>query len=421
MSLAKRLLMAGLSASGSYWIETFGDSSLDTGVAIRIGASGDLYVAGRAGTAGPLGVARLSPTGALSFRVASNNTQDQKAGGLALDASDNVYLVGGDATVGTADRIVAVKLDAAGLAVWRSNLDTAGQNDYATCADADGSGNLFFAGRTEGAALCAVKLSNLGAVGWQKKLGPPTSGTADGMGCALSGAVLYVAGQYVPSDGIARFLTVKYNASTGALVDQRQVSGVSGNYRARAVAVDASGNVYVAGDGDGAALVVKYNSAMAFQWARAMADTASAQWNGVAVDAAGDIFLCGQCNNGATTRVLIAKYSAAGALQFQRTITHAANTLAANSIAVDASALYIAGDSSANSGDAMVIRFPKTGAGVLGTFGGYTVAASALTTSTPAVTDAASTLTEAAATMTSSTPAAGRQAATATTAKTVIG
>ena len=142
-----------------------------------------------------------------------------------------------------------------------------------------------------------------------------------------------------------------------ASVDDRYWAATLGsgsNEYGRAVAIDASSNLYAAGYATASnfdVLVAKYNSAGAIQWQRTLSTANNDVGLGVTADASGNVYVTGYVGTGAsTTDILVAKYNASGTLQWQRKLGGAGNQQG-NAIAVDAAgSVYITGttDSSRN-------------------------------------------------------------------------
>lgn len=175
------------------------------------------------------------------------------------------------------------------------------------------------------------------------------------------------------------------SAAAGTAQWARLPTPVSGTISFSAVATDSSGNAYVVGSqtGTGAhqyatgvtatgtaagsnAVIVKYNSSGAAQWARTTtAGTGGSAFAGIAVDSSGNIFAVGsQSGNAATSyaagitatgtyslgnNVVIVKYNSAGDAQWARTVTAGTNASAYTSVAVDSSGnAYAAGSQNQN-------------------------------------------------------------------------
>lgn len=135
--------------------------------------------------------------------------------------------------------------------------------------------------------------------------------------------------------------------------------GTASDDKSWSVAVDADGNVYVAGEtwgglnyaGGGDAFVVKYNAAGLAQWNLQFGTVALDRAFGVVVDTAGNVYVCGQTYGGldgdtfkgGDGDAFVVKYNAAGVRQWTKQIGTTGGD-SANGVAVDINGnLYVAG------------------------------------------------------------------------------
>ena len=121
-----------------------------------------------------------------------------------------------------------------------------------------------------------AQLSPLGGVqeSWVARYNGPGNYTDDPAGIAVdaSGNV-YVTGESSGQGGLMGYATIKYNSAGEEQWVARYNGPGNGNDSANAIAVDASGNVYVTGQslGQGTGIdyaTIKYNSAGQQQWSR---------------------------------------------------------------------------------------------------------------------------------------------------------
>lgn len=117
----------------------------------------------------------------------------------------------------------------------------------------------------------------------------------------------------------------------------------------RSVAIDSSGNVYVAGNSNGSGSanmqIAKYSNSGVIQWQRSLgaASTTEAAYS-VAADSSGNVYVCGQSTVSGNTAIQIAKYNTSGTLQWQRTLNRSSANEGGNGIATDSSGnVYICG------------------------------------------------------------------------------
>lgn len=139
-----------------------------------------------------------------------------------------------------------------------------------------------------------------------------------------AGGFSYVSGTSFDNITGNDFATLKYSPSGAPLWVSRYDGGINGNDRSVAIAHDASGNVYVTGNSQGASsgydiATVKYNSAGVQQWA--------SRYNGpangddfavkVAVDASGNVYVSGYSDGtGKGKDIVTIKYNASGVQQW---------------------------------------------------------------------------------------------------------
>jgi hypothetical protein len=164
------------------------------------------------------------------------------------------------------------------------------------------------------------------------------------------GDVALVAAQGDGAEGC--LVTLKYSGASGALAWRRDACG-AGAANAVAVAIDAAGNVVVAGNSNGTFRLVKYSGASGSPlWEqRAPGGALDIAW-GLALDPAGDVFLMGKAA-GPSTEVWVAKHRGAdGSLAWQQPVDSGAEVTPAG-IATDGSGnAFIIGNYRNSSGDA---------------------------------------------------------------------
>lgn len=193
------------------------------------------------------------------------------AAGVAADASGSLFVTGstagtleeGKANVGPSDIFLAKFSAASGQKIWIKQLGMTGE-DRATGVAVDGTGNVFvlgyvYVGSADSRDLLLVKFSaTTGEILWVKQLFNAADESATGLAVDGSGNV-FVAGS---TDGILEqgktntalitdcFLA-KFSAATGDMLWVKQF-GTASYDTAAGVAVDASGSLFVSGGTSGA-------------------------------------------------------------------------------------------------------------------------------------------------------------------------
>lgn len=189
-----------------------------------------------------------------------------------------------------------------------------------------------------------------------------------------AGGNVYVAGYSFNAAGNTDIFTLKYNNAGARQWGARYNGAAKKDDAGYALAVDALGNVYVAGasanaSGNADAVTLKYNSAGALQWAKrydgaGLVDDAAFD---LQLDALGNVYIGGFTQaDSATYDLLAIKYDAAGAQQWLASY-HGAGSDSATvyELAVDgAQNVYVAGYSEGATGTPDMIAIKYNSAGV---------------------------------------------------------
>ena len=335
------------------WTSFLGGSGSDYASGIAVDGSGNVYVTGYSdatwgspvrafsGTATEAYVAKLNSSGSLVWNTfLGGATGGDQTDAITVDGSGNVYVTGWSGATwgspvrsfggGGQDAFVA-KLNSSGTLTWNTFLGGTGQ-DEGTGIAVDGSGNVYISGygnATWGSPVrayggggndaFAVKLNyQRRSLTWNTFLGGARKRRGhshcrgrqreclpDRKQCSHVGAR-----PCGPSAAVPTRLPPKLTTA-GALAWNTFLGG-SGNDYGNAIALDASGNVYVGGNsgatwgtpvqgfagGTTDALVVKLNNSGGLTWNTFLGGTAIDGANGIAVGSNGNVYLTG--NSGAT-------------------------------------------------------------------------------------------------------------------------
>src|SRR4030065_574300 len=206
----------------------------DEAVALAVDDSGNVYVTGfskGSGTSGDYATIKYSYAGDTLWvrRYNGPGNSDDRANGLAVDGSGNVYVTGYSWS-GTPFDYATIKYSYAGDTLWVRRYNGPGNNyDGAISLAAAGSGNVYVTGSSG-----TIKYSASGDSLW--------FGVYGGHDLAIDGSGnVYVAG------GGLGFFSIKYSSSGDTLWVKRYKGAGNGGDGANALAVDDSGNVYVTG------------------------------------------------------------------------------------------------------------------------------------------------------------------------------
>ena len=378
---------------GSGWIASLGGISTEYGHGVTHDSSGNVYLAGYTGSSGQgsneILVAKYNSSGTIQWQRTLGDTSTDKGYSIALDSSDNIYVVGPsyNASIGKYDGLI-VKYNNSGDLQWQRRLSSS-NTDILSGVGVDSSDNIYVSGRTNGAGqgsydFLIAKYNSSGTIQWQRTLGGSNNDIDEENTIEVDSSGNVYVGGYTNSsggNGQSNMLLAKYNSS-GTL--QWQVyQGAVGFKGIEGIALDDSGNVYVVGQSQEnpswsyySLFVVKYNSSGSFQWQRRLHDDSAntTQGRGITVDSSDNVYVAGYTNAG--PGAIIAKYNSSGTIQWQRYLTRSSSTGAAEAydLSVDGSDnLYIAGYSSivsAGGYDAFIAKLPTDGSG-MGTYGDY--------------------------------------------------
>ncbi|MFI5144491.1 MAG: SBBP repeat-containing protein [Ignavibacteria bacterium] len=223
---------------------------------------------------------------------------------LAIDGAGNVYVTGKSFGLGTYYDFATVKYNSSGVQQWVARYNGPGnRNDAATRICVDGLENVYVTGYSFGAGsdndYTTIKYNSSGAQQWVQRYDGPDNGAdaATSIGVDNSGNV-YVTGGSSNING-SQYTTIKYNAAGFQQWVQRYNNGYGGNDGATDLVIDGSGYVYVTGaswNGYNRDIVtIKYSFSGVQQWA--------SRYNGyvnfddvpssIAIDNSGNVYVAG--------------------------------------------------------------------------------------------------------------------------------
>jgi uncharacterized delta-60 repeat protein len=308
----------------------------------------------------------------------TGNLSPDRANGLVIDASSNVYVTGG-----SGGDYATIKYNDDGDRKWTKRYDGPGDGfDQASVIAVDASGNVYVTGLSQGDETgldyATIKYDDDGSTKWVRRYN-----ATDNFDGATALAVdahgnVYVTGRSEGNGTGSDYATIKYNAS-GVQQWVARYNGPGNNFdAANAIAVDASGNVYVAGqstgNGTGASdyATIKYNASGVEQWVARHdgpvhgRDVALA----LAVDASGNVYVTGghavflDEEDGDRTDYATIKYNASGVEQWVATFGHSAFDFARSLAVDDKGSVYITGSGGTDADDADFITIKYNGTGV---------------------------------------------------------
>lgn len=312
------------------WTRQFGGPGTDYPDDIAVDSDGNVVVVG--GTNGVLGdagaglfdafVRKYDPDGAVIWTRQFGTAGQDGALGVAVDPSGNIVVVGsttGNLAGSEPDVLDAYvrKYDGAGTVMWTRQFSFEERTSGRSVAT-DVTGNILVAGRAswtdpedESAVfdyLYVRKYDANGDIVWTVQMGSDEEDdnavfiAADPAGNAIiAGSTIGdLAGENV---GTRDGFVIKLGAAGGAVIWSRQIGTITAD-QGDGVATDADGNVIVVGSTLGAlqgssagsydVYVRKYDASGLTVWTRQFGTSASDGAEGVATDAAGNIYVIGR-------------------------------------------------------------------------------------------------------------------------------
>jgi uncharacterized delta-60 repeat protein len=302
---------------------------------IAVDAAGNIYVTGQSvgtGTDQDYATIKYSSSGAEQWVARYNGTINgfEYPEMIAVDALGNVYVTG-NSSLQTGDYDLAtVKYNSAGVEQWVATYNGPANGwDRAHAMAVDASGNVYVTGDSNGIGTSSdyvtVKYNSFGIQQWVARYNGPGNAVDTAYSIALDPAGnVYVTGLSAGSGTDYDYATVKYDSSGEEQWVVRYDGPASGQDWPSTVALDSSGNVYVAGFSVGSGTgsdyaTIKYNSSGNQQWVQRYDHGAGDDWtSAMSVDAIGNVYVTGQSSGGYLTGFDCAtiKYNALGVQQW---------------------------------------------------------------------------------------------------------
>jgi len=294
---------------------------------------------------------KINGSGRKLWQKTYNASDSDQTTGIAVDAANNIYvngfadLHGSVNGAGTSNDYLTLKYDASGNLVWAKSFDS-GADEKAYGVAVDASGNVyatgFYRNRTGIASCTTIKYDPSGNLLWSKvfSLGVNNSTECGAAGVDASGN-LYVTGSY--SDGYAASsgaLLLKYDANGNVLWSRTYENGP-----VTATAVDKTGNVYLAGTTVNYDIqTIKYDTNGELIWSRIYDSGIEDNGVDIALDASGNIYVAGMSYSWTGTNFVVLKYDPSGNLFWTTIDEKIGQTDKISHLAVDRNGyVYLAG------------------------------------------------------------------------------
>ena len=213
---------------------------------------------------------------------------------IALDGGGNVYVLGNATVDRSPSDYLVIKYSPSGSRLWTAQYD-GGLEDCAKSMVVDQAGNVYVAGsstrsRTDGSTatdVVTVRFDFNGSLSWT---GRHEDAEAVAIGLDSQGNIHVAAGGNIA--GMPMTVTIKYRSD-----GHESAIGSYGWMIPRAMAIDAAGNAYVAGEGqqdNPGWSIVRFDSDGTSEWFAGYPTSGQAVYpNAIAVDPAGGVVVSG--------------------------------------------------------------------------------------------------------------------------------
>ena len=170
-----------------------------------------------------------------------------------LDHLGNLYITGRSLGTGTNFDYATIKYNSAGVQQWASRYNGTGNFlDFPYGIKADGSGNVYVTGRSDGSGtgedFATIKYNSSGEQQWVKRYNESSGDGATSLGVDAAGNV-YVTGYSSGNGTSLDYVTIKYNSNGDQIwkIVYDNGSGISAYDLPKALVLDNTGNIFVTG------------------------------------------------------------------------------------------------------------------------------------------------------------------------------
>ncbi len=390
MSVLSLVLMAAsrtIPPNQDYWIASLDSARVDAGNHIHGGADGYVHVSGYTTTADDdteIQWAKYAPNGLIQSQFSAGLEGADLGFAVGTDDDGNRYILGAtDSVHEKPSDFVLIKQGPTGTVIWQRALGGAEvistSSDFRMALAVNGDGDCYICGTARGKWIAVAKYDTDGDLQWNRwfrdliNTGDSNFGNAIALDASDN---VYVVGQGTPTGGDTYATLFKWNSS-GVLQWQKGLTHTSPSMAGYGIAIDGSGNFYIgivqSSGTDDWVILAKLNSSAVIQWSRRVWDNDDAGVGGqVALDTDGNAYIVGGIGSSRVIRV--AKYNPSGTMQWDRSLVADGSTATGTGITIADGKVYVSGiDDSLPNGGILLASLPADGSGT-GTYGDYTLA-----------------------------------------------
>lgn len=359
-----------------------GSSSGDIGTSIAADNSGNCYVTGYTSSYSSsldyLTIKYNSNGDTLWTAVYNGESNgEDKAFGIAVDQEDNVLVTGYSYSDQSGFDFLTIKYNSSGEQQWVSRYNgTGNEEDKAFGIAVDGSGNVFVTGKSKNSNAnfdcVTIKYNSEGSIQWTDRYDGSNGDDGNFAIAVDKNGNVYSTGYSDGSTTGYDYVTIKFDNSSGSRNWVSRYSG-QGNKddKAFGIAVDDDCNVYVTGytspNSNSDYLTVKYDSSGAEQWTAGYNGTGNGTDKafGIAVDDEDNVYITGEsAGDNSDLDYVTIKYNSSGTEQWTARYDGTGNsTDIASALVLTNSYVVVTGTSrssaSPGSEDMVTIKYDK--------------------------------------------------------------
>ncbi|MFH0893730.1 MAG: SBBP repeat-containing protein [Bacteroidota bacterium] len=316
------------------WESTDGTQNFFKRNVTKADVSGNVYVVGSTKNGSgnyDILLAKYNSSGVKQWiqQYAGAGNGEDMGTGLYIDGSGNVYITGTVTTATNVD-VITIKYNSSGTQQWVSTYDGTGST-YDSGADVvvDASGNVYVTGSSYNGSsntdVITIKYNSSGTQQWATRYDYTAHLNDAGVKVSYSSNIVLVSVVVQYNTTTYKYGVLQYNATTGAITAGRvSSSSTTGIDQVNDMAIDASGNIYIAGatpvTGQGYNYdIIKLNSTLGIDWERTYNGGSSLDdiANGIVVDGSGNVYVTGYSTNSTEGKnIATIKYNSSGTQQW---------------------------------------------------------------------------------------------------------
>jgi uncharacterized delta-60 repeat protein len=360
------------------WLSTYDGptSHDDIAVAMVTDNAGNIYVTGRSESGMISGndfvTIKYNSAGVEQWASRLDQGYDERPTAIGIDNSGHVYVTGQGFSPTTHIDYLTVKYNPNGDIAWvRTYNGTNNATDYPSAIAVDNSGNAYVTGSSEGIGtyldIVTLKYDSSGSLIWTDRYN--YSGSDFGNAIALDAAGnIYVAGSSDSTGEHQDIVAIKLNPNGGRDWVGRFTGSNHSIDLGNAIVVDASGNAYVTGQKDLLMCTMKFSGNGAPAWVDTYTGPSNSEnyGYGIADDGTGNIYVTGYSRESTSIYdYTTIKYSSSGTEQWVRTYdANLQSYTIKNVLTLDATGnIYIAGPTGnvGSGSDYLMIKYDPAG------------------------------------------------------------